>query len=123
MSKPVLRRNMERMAKRTYRIDDVLRVACELANITPLQVRNTPEKNTPKWAPMARAAVIGAIYELCEISLPELTVKFGHAHPSGSRSQILRFHDEWPRLLRRSWLETVLVRLDAEPSPPEITHP
>ncbi len=110
------------MATRIYPIDEVFRVACERANITPLQVGNTAEKDTPKWAPMARAAVVGAVYELCEISYPEIATMIGHSQHTGVLEQVHRFNYTWPPLLRRAWLEAVLCGLDKEPYP-EIKNP
>jgi len=114
--------NIERMATRVYPIEDVLRVACERANVTKLQVGNTKERHTPQWAPMARAAVCGAVYELCEISLPEMAAMFGHKTHTGCRDQVISFRERWPVMIRRAWLETVLVGLDDHPYP-EIKNP
>jgi len=114
------------MTIRIYPVEDVFRIACIRANITPSQVRNTAERKTPQWGPMARAAVCGAVFELCDISELELSQRLGHKSHTGVRAQIRRFHDEWPAMIRRAWIEAVICGLWGEQVKhryPEIKNP
>ena len=98
------------MARRTYAVADVLATACELAAIEEAQMMAATEE--PAWAYMAREAVAGVIYELCEIRYPDIAKMFGHTHHTTALNQVKRFRERWPRQMRRNWIESVLVKLD-----------
>ncbi len=100
------------MAQRNYSVKDVLSVSCRMAQIEMSQVISGDRD--PEWAYMAREAVSGVIYELCNISYPELTKLLGHTTHSTSHGQVKRFRERWPRHMRRSWIEAVIVRLEGD---------
>jgi len=101
------------MGRGHYVAEAVITVACELVQLQKSQLCSA-ERKTPQWATMAREAVAGATYELATISYPELASMLGHRTHGGVMSQVKKFYKQWPRHMRRSWLEAVLVRLDHE---------
>lgn len=101
----------EHMASQTYDPATVYRTACRLLGVESSQIANRDK--VPAWLPMARQAVYGAIYELCNISYPQLSVMAGKRGHAGTMDQVHRFRDRWPHHMRRSWLEAVLVRLES----------
>ena len=103
----------EHMERRTYAAENVITVACELVQLEKSQLCAV-ERKTPRWATMGREAVAGATYELASISYPELASMLGHHAHGGVMAQVQKFNRQWPRHIRRSWLEAVLVRLDHE---------
>ncbi len=111
-------RNAEGMAKRVYPIYEVYATACRLACIDDKCM--SMADRTPDWAYMSRAAVVGAVYELCEVSQPEMSKALGVCR-STIASQIQRFNKEWPRPIRRAWLEMVMTGMIPKEQP-EIEH-
>ncbi len=112
-------RNSEGMAKRVYPIEEVYATACRLACIDDKCMAMSDR--TPAWAYMSRAAVVGALYELCEVSQPEIAKYIGVGR-STIASQIQRFNKEWFRAGRRAWLEMVITGMIPKEQP-EIEYP
>ena len=108
----------ERIAKRTYPPIKVLEAGCAMLRIEPAQLSGATKD--PEWAYMAREAIIGAVHELCIVGYVELAALVGHAHHSSLHSQVTRFQTRWPRHIRRSWIEALVVRLD-HPDEPEFS--
>lgn len=107
------------MADRVYPIEEVYATACRLACIDS-KCMAMADRN-PEWAYMSRAAVVGAVYELCEVSQPEIAEYIGVCR-STVASQIHRFNKEWFRAGRRAWIEMVIIGMIPKEQP-EIENP